>query len=918
MSPTVLVSKLSMPRLANLVHRPRLVEQLDQAIEYPLVVVQSAAGFGKTHLIYDWLQHNNHHVCWLSLDAMNNVPSEFWRYICASIEGLHPNITAEAQALLSNSYIDDVSEVCDRLITALNQFTRHRLRPNHCVLVLEDLHHIDHETILSSLSRFIDHKPYWLQVVITSRALPALRLPYRLSQKQASVINAQDLNYTLEECQQVLIKELGQSIDETVIQDIYDKSHGWPAAVQLLGLSIRHTKLKPGSYNLNSEFLSEYLMEEIYSNLDPNTQVLLCIACLLPNFNKAALSFITQTQVSKSEYDAVLNSGLIRQEHEDTVSLHELFRQRLEQYLTENRPQDIQSWRKAALAWLVDAEQFEAAFILAIKMQYWARAAQILGDLFIHPSKIGHLDYLDFLLNHFTQAHIKALPKLGLFQSILYFSQFKKSLLHESLKQTQLCLNQLEDTLSQIHDPNQHADILFAAGIKNSLEFNELIQAMQILKDLVCLFDGKVDQLKCIDEVFQLSERHPMYSWWYYLQFVHAFMREDFPQAIALGKKTLKIARENNDALCCITTASWLSHGLYQHGDLKSAFEYCLDVQTWLAEINALNLPNITALYGALGFLYVETRDVENAWRMYEKVEASITPFSEPREVVFNQYHLKFRLLMCSQEFDAAQACIDDIVQFEKTHIHQYEHASYSAMPDVSILNALLQLKRNNVMPIIEWAMQYSEQQPMVAMKQNFEQFIRIIGLTLSGQDLSEEHQQLINTAQSSKHVSREISLSLFKCSYLYAQGEHQAAQEIFHKTVSRAYALGYRQLILDAGHVIISLLENISPTSNLVEIRETLLHKVEYAQPSTTTSSSATHSSLTKEAHRHAQQFSALTPRETEILEQVAQGKRNQDIAATLRITLPTVKRHIQNIYSKLDIHSRTEAALLFNAIKI
>lgn len=921
MSPPVLVSKLSMPRLDNLVHRPRLVELLEQGIEYPLVVLQSAAGFGKTHLVCDWLQHNDHHVCWFSLDAMNDVPSEFWRYICASLEPLHPSITADAQALLSNSYIEDVTSVCDRLITALNQFTRHRLRPKHCVLVLDDFHHIQHEHILSSLGRFIDHKPYWLQVVMTSRTLPALRLPHRLSQKQAWLINAHDLNYTQAECRQVLLKELDDSLDESILQGIYDKSQGWPAAVQLLGLSIRHGHSNVMSSNIiptniNSEFLSEYLMEEIYANLDANTQTLLCIACLLPNFNQEALCFITQTRISKADYDAVINCGLTWQGYANNASLHELFRQWLEQHLAQTQQPALSTWRQATLAWLIKTEQFEDAFLLAIKMQDWAQAAQMLGDIFIHSSQIGHLDHLNFLLNHFTQQHIETLPKLGMFQSILYFSQFKKNQLHESLQQTQLCLENIQGELSQSQDTSTHAALLLSAGIKHSQELNDLTQAMQVLEDLVCLFDGRVHSLRCIDASFQLSAEHPMYAWWHYMKFVHAFMQEDFPLALTLGKKALKIARANNDALCCITTVSWLSHCLYQHGEIQTAFEYCLDIQTWLHDINGLTMPNISALYAALGFLYAEIRDIENAWRMYEKVEANITPFTEPREVVFNQYHLKFRLLMCSQEYDAAQACIDAIVQFENTQIHQLDHTSYSAMPDVSILNALLQLQRNNAMTIIEWAMQYHEQAPSVAMKQNFEQFIRIIGLTLSGQDLSDELEQLLSDAHACEHVTREISLSLFHCSCLYTQGEHQAAQKVFHAAVSQAYALGYRQLILDGGRVIIALLENLSPTSDLVEIREALLHPMQPPQPSL--APVETSPSLAKDPNTYAQQLATLTPRESEILAQVAQGKRNQDIASALRITLPTVKRHIQNIYSKLDIHSRTEVALLFNAIKI
>ena len=53
----------------------------------------------------------------------------------------------------------------------------------------------------------------------------------------------------------------------------------------------------------------------------------------------------------------------------------------------------------------------------------------------------------------------------------------------------------------------------------------------------------------------------------------------------------------------------------------------------------------------------------------------------------------------------------------------------------------------------------------------------------------------------------------------------------------------------------------------------------------------------------------SPLTRRETEILEQIATGKSRKRIAEELFIDLETVKTHIKNIYSKLDVHSKADA---------
>ncbi len=57
---------------------------------------------------------------------------------------------------------------------------------------------------------------------------------------------------------------------------------------------------------------------------------------------------------------------------------------------------------------------------------------------------------------------------------------------------------------------------------------------------------------------------------------------------------------------------------------------------------------------------------------------------------------------------------------------------------------------------------------------------------------------------------------------------------------------------------------------------------------------------------------FSALTPREREILCHLAEGQSNKVIARNLGISDGTVKLHVKAILRKLDVHSRVEAAVI------
>lgn len=64
-----------------------------------------------------------------------------------------------------------------------------------------------------------------------------------------------------------------------------------------------------------------------------------------------------------------------------------------------------------------------------------------------------------------------------------------------------------------------------------------------------------------------------------------------------------------------------------------------------------------------------------------------------------------------------------------------------------------------------------------------------------------------------------------------------------------------------------------------------------------------------TKKTHESQSELSALTDREREVLDLLAQGLTNKEIAERLVITTNTVKRHLKAIFEKLNVHTRSAA---------
>ncbi len=62
---------------------------------------------------------------------------------------------------------------------------------------------------------------------------------------------------------------------------------------------------------------------------------------------------------------------------------------------------------------------------------------------------------------------------------------------------------------------------------------------------------------------------------------------------------------------------------------------------------------------------------------------------------------------------------------------------------------------------------------------------------------------------------------------------------------------------------------------------------------------------------NKSLQSFQSLTNRELEVLIQISNGMSNKEIGANLNITERTVKNHVSNIFKKIDVADRTQAAL-------
>jgi len=98
--PSILQTKLfRVPLSKDHVHRPHLLERLQQVKRYPLTIVSAPAGYGKSVLLSSWSEHCDCHSAWLSLDEEDNDLGLFESYFLAALNCVIPSFGNELMAM---------------------------------------------------------------------------------------------------------------------------------------------------------------------------------------------------------------------------------------------------------------------------------------------------------------------------------------------------------------------------------------------------------------------------------------------------------------------------------------------------------------------------------------------------------------------------------------------------------------------------------------------------------------------------------------------------------------------------------------------------------------------------------------------------------------------------------------------------
>ena len=257
----LLRTKLFVPPVrAKRVGRPRLTEKLNGGLERALVLVSAPAGYGKTTLVSGWLREIGISSTWLSLDEDDNEPRRFLQYLVAALRNVAPAVPADAVQMLAGTSPASLESLLTVLINEIS------LQSKPVVLVLDDLHLIHAQPVLDALGFLLEHVPPELHLVLLSRSDIPLPLARMRARNQVLDVRAQDLRFDRDEVATFLkdVMDLSLSPEDTAM--IAARTEGWIAGLQLAALSLRSSRDAHGflaEFARSQDYIVDYLVQEV-------------------------------------------------------------------------------------------------------------------------------------------------------------------------------------------------------------------------------------------------------------------------------------------------------------------------------------------------------------------------------------------------------------------------------------------------------------------------------------------------------------------------------------------------------------------------------------------------------------------------------------------------------------------------------
>ena len=878
--------RLSPPRpLSGIIARARLLSRIAADDAMPVVVIQGPAGHGKSTLMQQaHAECERRQVCtgWLTLHDADNDPTRLIRTLHALLEQIERSCghrrRSDSQRPVSRGG-SRADWMLGRLIGLQRPVT----------LFIDEFQALGSAEALGFFHDLLLGLPPGVRIVIGSRTLPEIGLSRLLVAQQAEIVKPADLLFTRQEMED-FFATLDAYLAPREIDAIYQRTEGWPAAVQLYRLSLANAEVRKSLGDINvfePRQLTEYLTDNVLSIHPHDVQTFFLETSPLLRMSGPLCDAIMKRSDSRELLAKLEESGLFVRSLDASLQwfqYHSLFAGFLRAQLHRTSPSREREVHALAAAWFKDNGHLEDAIKHALAIGDHELATECLEHWSGQLVMQGNLLTVERWFNRLPSEYTSRRPKLLV--RIAWALGFMRR--HQ----------QLAEVLSLL---DQHPDA-----------------SQSVVRSMVCILKDDIIGAKAYAEA-SAARGHGMDAFSRFEAGATAILQGHialFSGELDLARDYLVVGRtcgkQANSAFTVLGSLATAAVNLTVQGRLSEASELLSDAPA--DACLTLDQSVASAAYAAC-YIYV----------LYQsnQLEAARKLFEQSFEVIAGAAQVDFLAIAC--------------VSMIRLHDAQGNEARASALleeaesighagnwPRLVRLLAWERVRRAILAGDVERAATMAARigdgaDPVPAGWCPFSEetegaIINRIRIAIH-QGQGEQVQGLLDgelqAAIKQGRVHRRIKLLVLRAISQHRHADASSAFESLREALQLART-GYIRVFLDEGAPLIELL-TAAWKQNLHNIPRWAASVAPHAGAEENMIESllilAGAPPADADAPAAAGFSEPLSSRETEIVNLLTQGMFNREIGERLFISENTVKFHLKNIYAKLGVKSRSQA---------
>lgn len=935
------------PRPTNVVHRPRLTEQLTAGLAGKVTLIAAPAGFGKSTLLSEWLSElttqaalqpeatnagraRHQHVAWLTLDPDDNDPVRFLTYLIVDLQRFKATVGETAMALLASPgslagapapktiltlLLNDLSQLADSSADHLY------------ILVLEDYHVITAQPIHEALTYLIDHLPPYVHVIITTRADPPLPLARWRARTQLAEIRADALRFTADEVALFLNDRMGLNLATADIVALEVRTEGWIVGLQLMALSMHGRADKTNflqTFSGGHRYILNYLIEEVLKQQSPPIQQFLLCTVILDRlcgplcdslFTDDDLEFMQDAvdeagRTTKSVQRKIDSQMILEQLYHANLFLtplddegqwyryHQLFAEVLQHRLRQSQPDLLPLLHQRASRWYAGNGLFTDAIRHALQAADFVRTAELLEQIWPTMWQQGVVVTLLNWVQALPQAALAARPRLWV--SYAWALAFTGQ-----IEAAATCLRQIEEKLAEIGPVTE----------TETATHNTLLGRAAALYAMLAARRGEPDP--AIHFAQQALILMPAEAWLlrgdaYFALGLAYQQRGALPEALQAYRDATKLGMAVDDFLTIAAryheTRIYMAQGYLRMA--AAGYQQMLALATQQAK----PLPVVGLAYVGYAEILYQWNDLAGA---AQQIETGLA-LSPPSELTytdgpFHRFSILARIRQAMGDREGTLAAL----QAAKATARQTSIALDQAR--AAALEALMQLRMGQPALAYAWAQGYARtasEADLLTYLHEFETavFIRILLAQARIDEAVTLLARWLPATEATQRLGSILEITLLQALALQAGGQTEAAARTLAHVLALAEPEGYIRLFVDEGEPIRMQIAEFG-MRNLEPHQRAYVEQILSAFANQFAVSSIGEEGLAPVAESPNPKFKSanlvepLTNRELEVLRLMAAGLSNAAIAAQLVVSVGTIKTHLKHIYGKLAVQSRTQA---------